>query len=273
MKISLFKVLVALGALTVASACTQETSVTRNMTFQEIGQERALTRLSRQFMAETPYTVNFAFDKYDLDAEAIARLDEQAAWILAHPEAKFSVYGHTDLMGGNAYNQNLGMERAQMVVDYLIGKGVSAGRLEVKMTLGEEMPLVNVVAPNEANRRATTFVSGWLREERGERRKRSASRNANLTPVTETTGETGCIGSKEDCGAEQEEQGEGQGEEGQGQEGQGEEGQGQEGQGEEGEEEREEEKKERRPCQIAETCERPEAPSGELSAEMQKKLP
>ncbi len=200
MSFNLTKAVVALGALTIAGACTQESSVTRNMTYQEIGQERALTQLSRKFMAQAPYTVNFDFDKYDLDAEAHARLDEQATWILAHPEARFSVYGHTDLMGGNAYNQALGLNRAQMVVDYLVSKGVNAGRLEIKMTLGEDMPLVNVVAPNEANRRATTFVSGWISSRAGSD-DRSAARGDTpvVIPAIVTTGGPGSCVQGVDC--------------------------------------------------------------------------
>ena len=264
MKISLIKVLVALGAMTVAAACSYETSVTRNVTFQEIGQERALTRLGREFMAQTPYTVNFDFDQYDLDDEAIARLDAQAKWILAHPEAKFSVYGHTDLMGGNGYNQQLGLKRAQMVVDYLVSKGVSQNRLEVQMTLGEEMPLVNVVAPNEENRRATTFVSGWIKVEHESMRDRQVQ---ILTPSS--TGDTGCAPNTK-CGGPEEEE-ENNGPECRVTGGCGEEEEEEEnspncrvsGGCEEEKEEEAENEEERRPCRITETCERPERPNHE----------
>ena len=195
MKFSIVKILLALGALTVVSACAQTPSVTRNAMLQEIGQERALTQLSRQFMSQAPYTVNFAFDDYALDEAAKARLDKQAAWIMARPDAKFSVYGHTDLMGSDAYNQKLGLERAQMVVDYLIGKGISASRLEVKMTVGESMPLVNVVGPNDTNRRATTFVSGWMKVAQRDRReeRRRAARDADRKPVNDDQDTPVCL--------------------------------------------------------------------------------
>ena len=149
-------------AMTLVSACASGAQVSRGTIFQELGTTRTLTELSREFFAETPYLVNFAFDRYNLDDTATTRLDEQAAWIIAHPNVRFSVYGHTDLMGSNAYNIVLGMNRAQMVVDYFVSKGISASRLEVAETFGEEMPLLNVVAPAEINRRAVTYVAGFV---------------------------------------------------------------------------------------------------------------
>ncbi len=144
------------------AGCSDTPQVTRAALHQELGQPRVLTQLARQFMAETPYVVNFAFDKWDLDATAKARLDQQADWILAHPQARFSVYGHTDLMGSDSYNLALGLRRAEAVVNHLISRGVQPARLEIRQTLGEGAPILDAVEPALINRRAVTYVDGIL---------------------------------------------------------------------------------------------------------------
>ena len=179
------------AALFLTSACTGDMQVTRTATFQETGQIRALTRLARQFMAETPYIVHFEFDSWDLDDTARASLDQQAAWIRKHPEARFSVYGHTDLMGSTAYNAELGLKRAQAVIDYLTSKGIRASRLDVMKSVGEGSPVLQVVAPAEINRRAVTFVDGLIEREPRAKSAQSASRGSNSTGNTGAPGGDG----------------------------------------------------------------------------------
>ncbi|MFV2003047.1 MAG: OmpA family protein, partial [Paracoccaceae bacterium] len=145
-------------ALTVLAACAGAPQVTRSLPIAGITEPVNLGALSRQFIAQTPYTVNFAFDIDALDARARADLDIQAAWILAHPAVRFSVYGHTDMVGSDAYNQELGMRRAQTVVAYLTGKGINPERLDAQISYGEAQPIIQTELRERANRRATTYV-------------------------------------------------------------------------------------------------------------------
>ncbi|WP_343079795.1 OmpA family protein [Ostreiculturibacter nitratireducens] len=118
--------------------------------------------LTRKFAADVPNTVNFEFNKATLDAEAQAVLRRQADWIKQFPEIRFRVYGHTDLVGSDAYNKRLGLRRAQAVVSFLVGQGISRSRLEAVASFGETQPLVFTQAPERQNRRTVTEVSGFV---------------------------------------------------------------------------------------------------------------
>ena len=126
------------------------------------GEAPALSHLGTRFAAEVPTTINFPFDSVQLTAEARAVLDQQANFMRQFPEVRFSVYGHTDLVGSNAYNQALGRRRAQAAVAYLNQRGVSRSRLEALVSFGETRPLVPTETPEEANRRTVTEVSGFV---------------------------------------------------------------------------------------------------------------
>lgn len=73
--------------------------------------------------------VNFDFDKDTLRPDALVILDEAADILNKYPQLKVEVAGHTDSVGTEVYNQDLSQRRAQVVFNYLTGKGVDAGRL------------------------------------------------------------------------------------------------------------------------------------------------
>lgn len=119
--------------------------------------------LGRRFNAEVPSTVNFDFNSAVLDANARATLDRQAEWIRQFPEVRFRIYGHTDKVGSNAYNQRLGKRRANAVVRYLVSRGIQRNRLEALASFGETRPVVDTQARERRNRRTVTEVSGFVR--------------------------------------------------------------------------------------------------------------
>jgi outer membrane protein OmpA-like peptidoglycan-associated protein len=57
-------------------------------------------------------------------------LDRLSLYLLEHLECKATIYGHTDNRGNDNFNMRLSQSRANSVRDYLIGKGVDAGRLK-----------------------------------------------------------------------------------------------------------------------------------------------
>lgn len=61
-----------------------------------------------------------------------------------NPQVTMVVEGHTDSQGSDQANQQLSIERAQAVVDYLVAAGIDPDRLE-PIGLGESQP----VAPND----------------------------------------------------------------------------------------------------------------------------
>jgi len=126
------------------------------------GQRDYTISLANRFAAEVPSTVNFAFNSSQIDGEAAAALSRQANWINQFPELRFSVYGHTDLVGSNAYNKSLGLRRAQAAVNYLVAQGISRSRLQALVSYGETQPLVVTQDQERRNRRTVTEVAGFV---------------------------------------------------------------------------------------------------------------
>ncbi len=85
---------------------------------------------------------------------------EKADWIRQFPEIQFSVFGHTDAVGSDAYNKALGKRRANAAVNYLASQGVSRSRLKALVSFGETRPAVDTDARERRNRRTVTEVSG-----------------------------------------------------------------------------------------------------------------
>jgi len=100
--------------------------------------------------------VNFDFDKDTLRPDAVVILDEAADILNKYPQLKVEVAGHTDSVGAEAYNQGLSQRRAQVVYNYLTGKGVDAGRLVGPNGFGELKPIdVNTTKEGRARNRRT----------------------------------------------------------------------------------------------------------------------
>ena len=129
------------------------------------GQRSYVEELSGRFTQEVPTTINFPFNSAVLDSQSRAVLRQQAQWILQFPEVRFSVYGHTDLVGSDAYNLRLGRRRAQAAVNYLVSQGIDRSRLEALVTLGESQPLVATQDRELRNRRTVTEVSGFVQND------------------------------------------------------------------------------------------------------------
>jgi len=135
---------------------------TTNNRLVQTGQIDYTVNLARRFAADVDSTVNFAFDSTVLNSDAQATLMRQADWIQQFPEVRFKVYGHTDLVGSQAYNRGLGLRRAQAVVRFLVAQGVDRGRLEAVASFGETQPLIVTEGRERRNRRTVTEVSGFV---------------------------------------------------------------------------------------------------------------
>ena len=137
-------------------------NATMNNVLIQSGQRDYTIALGQRFAEEVDTTINFAFNSSALDGEAQATLAQQATWINQFPEVRFKVYGHTDLVGSAAYNQRLGMARANAAVNYLVGQGVSRSRLQAVVSLGESQPVIPTPEEERQNRRTVTEVSGFV---------------------------------------------------------------------------------------------------------------
>ncbi|MDR0529331.1 MAG: OmpA family protein [Zoogloeaceae bacterium] len=71
----------------------------------------------------------FDFNKAVLRPEGRAKLDDVAAKSKEINLEVVLAVGHTDRIGGDAYNQKLSEKRAAAVKQYLVGKGIEANRI------------------------------------------------------------------------------------------------------------------------------------------------
>jgi outer membrane protein OmpA-like peptidoglycan-associated protein len=91
--------------------------------------------------------VNFQTNRSALTAASFAILDEVAASLLAHPDVRIEIGGHTDNTGRASYNQRLSEQRAQAVKAYLARRGVSPSRM-VARGYGEDSPITTNATPD-----------------------------------------------------------------------------------------------------------------------------
>lgn len=136
---------------------------TMNNFLVQTGQLDPIQALGERFAREIPTTINFEFNSAQLSPQAQQVLDQQANFIRQFPEVRFRVYGHTDLVGSNAYNQRLGQRRAEAVVAYFAARGISRSRLEALVSFGETRPVIQTAQPEMQNRRTVTEVSGFVK--------------------------------------------------------------------------------------------------------------
>lgn len=139
-------------------------NATMNNTLLMTGQIDATSALGNRFATEVPSTITFAFNSSQLTEAARVTLRQQADWIRQFPEVRFRVYGHTDLVGSDAYNKSLGLRRAQAVVAYFGSLGISTTRLEAVVSYGKTQPVIQTPGPEERNRRTVTEVSGFVND-------------------------------------------------------------------------------------------------------------
>jgi len=102
--------------------------------------------------------IRFDVNKATLKPESMGVINTIFQLMQEHPELKFSVEGHTDSDGDDAFNQTLSEQRASAVINALTEIGIDAGRLTSK-GWGENKPLdTNATPEAKANNRRVEFV-------------------------------------------------------------------------------------------------------------------
>ena len=102
--------------------------------------------------------IRFDVNKSTLKPESMGAINEIYTLLKDNPDLKFSVEGHTDSQGDDAFNMKLSEERAETVKNTLIKMGISADRLTSK-GWGESKPISNNASPEDmANNRRVEFV-------------------------------------------------------------------------------------------------------------------
>jgi outer membrane protein OmpA-like peptidoglycan-associated protein len=84
--------------------------------------------------------IYFETGKAVLTSESFVELDKVVSFLVENNELKIEISGHTDNVGGAAYNVKLSGNRAQAVVDYLVSKGIPREQL-VSKGYGPNQPI------------------------------------------------------------------------------------------------------------------------------------
>ena len=84
--------------------------------------------------------VFFDIDKYELTKQSKSELNYLQKFLIQNPEAVIEISGHTDITGAESHNDSLSVNRAHVVYEYLISKGITKERLTYK-GYGSTMPV------------------------------------------------------------------------------------------------------------------------------------
>ncbi len=102
--------------------------------------------------------VEFAFNSAKLKGDAFSILDRASQILEKYRNYSVLIEGHTDDVGQDEFNLRLSEQRAKTVMDYLIDRGIDAGRLSFR-GLGETDPyLPNINNENRMRNRRVEFL-------------------------------------------------------------------------------------------------------------------
>lgn len=104
--------------------------------------------------------VYFSNAQYVIGATASQKLDQVVEYMISQPQYALSIQGHCSVTGSAEYNRSLSEKRALVAQEYLINKGVKAGRVNT-VAYGKERLAVqgNTEAAHAKNRR-DVFIIG-----------------------------------------------------------------------------------------------------------------
>ena len=106
----------------------------------------------------------YDFGKWDLRPESMVSLDKLVETLYDNPNVTIELMSHTDSRDTEEYNQDLSQRRAQVVVQYLIEKGIEPERLSAK-GYGESTPKVvdaEIVTQNPFLKSGTALTEQYI---------------------------------------------------------------------------------------------------------------
>ncbi len=103
----------------------------------------------------------FEYKKAELSPGSITELNRLVKLMNDYPKLQIEVSGHTDNVGGKAYNIKLSTQRAKAVADYLISKGIAADRIKY-VGYGYSKPVASndTAEGRKLNRRSEIKITG-----------------------------------------------------------------------------------------------------------------
>ncbi|GIV41465.1 MAG: cell envelope biogenesis protein OmpA [Vicingaceae bacterium] len=106
----------------------------------------------------TLHDILFPTNSYELDQKSYYVLDAFADFLKQNKDLKIEIQGHTDNVGDDDFNMALSENRARVVYEYLLKKGIPAERMTYK-GYGETRPVAsNATEEGRAKNRRTEFL-------------------------------------------------------------------------------------------------------------------
>lgn len=113
-----------------------------------------------QIKLNVPADVSFDVGRADIKPELRKVLEQFAQGLQDQPTAHVRIVGHADATGTDEANNHLSMQRALSVRDYLVDRGVNAGRIDTVGRGSREPIASNDTEQGRArNRRVEIFLS------------------------------------------------------------------------------------------------------------------
>ncbi|HWY44148.1 MAG TPA: OmpA family protein [Candidatus Sulfotelmatobacter sp.] len=105
--------------------------------------------------------VLFDTGRYTLKPTTREKLAKISGIVLAHPGLTLQIEGHTDIIGGDDFNQHLSEQRAATVLDFLAEQGVPASSMTAR-GFGKTQPVASndTIEGRQKNRRVELIVNG-----------------------------------------------------------------------------------------------------------------
>jgi outer membrane protein OmpA-like peptidoglycan-associated protein len=132
----------------------------RERLLKQLNQVLETKDTSRGLIVSMP-DVLFDSGQYTLKPAARERLARISGIVLAYPDLRLEIEGHTDSIGSEEFNQSLSEKRAATVRDYLVNAGVPINSV-IARGLGKNNPIADnsTAAGRKLNRRVEMIVSG-----------------------------------------------------------------------------------------------------------------
>jgi len=100
----------------------------------------SLAQASAALREELGGLIHFEFDRSGIQPADRAALDRKAAILAANPAVRVRIAGYCDERGSDEYNLALGNRRAAAAKQYLVERGIDAGRLDA-VSFGSASPV------------------------------------------------------------------------------------------------------------------------------------
>jgi outer membrane protein OmpA-like peptidoglycan-associated protein len=102
--------------------------------------------------------IEFEYNKAEINQESVELLGDLVNQLKRNEQTKIEICGHTDDIGGEDYNMQLSLARANSVKNELVKLGINSARLSVK-GFGKTKPIVpNDSEENRKKNRRTEFI-------------------------------------------------------------------------------------------------------------------